>query len=349
MKALWLRFLDWFSSRFGIGRTPVPREPVSFRPIAVVRTGVKESRPDGWEHVRSTIIVRADLADGLDGIDGYTHIIVIFAFDKVPESEQRLRVRMTADERIPEQGVLATRSQRRPNPLGVSVVRLQRRRGNVLWVEGQGSALHPGSTAWIALLRGSMPTDLVLVHRPGQVALDGLEHIAIPPLPEVIALYEADVPFEQEIVDLQDPDARERFVRMTPLGKFPVIVDEAAGKAFPESTIVIEYLASKYPAAARLLPADPDLALRVRLSDRFYDLYIHDKMQRILPHRYTDDLSGFHIVLFQVRGDDTHRDTKLAIGQYPIAGDDRWAIGALYRMHKHQLDYIGAHLNPASR
>ena len=72
----------------------------------------------------------------------------------------------------------------------------------------------------------------------------------------LIALYEADVPFEQEIVDLQDPDARERFVRMTPLGKFPVIVDEAAGKAFPESTIVIEYLATKYPGAAKLLPAD---------------------------------------------------------------------------------------------
>ena len=62
---------------------------------------------------------------------------------------------------------------------------------DVLWVEGQGSALHPGSTAWLALLRGSMATDLVLVHRPGQVALDGLEHIAIPPLPEVISLYEA--------------------------------------------------------------------------------------------------------------------------------------------------------------
>lgn len=62
---------------------------------------------------------------------------------------------------------------------------------DVLWVEGQGSALHPGSTAWVALLRGSMATDLVLVHRPGQRVLDGLEHIVIPPLPEVIALYEA--------------------------------------------------------------------------------------------------------------------------------------------------------------
>lgn len=101
----------------------------------------------------------------------------------------------------------------------------------------------------------------------------------------LIALYEADVSFEPEIVDLQDPDARERFVRMTPLGKFPVIVDEENGKAFPESSIIIEYLASKYPAAAKLLPSDPDLALRVRLSDRFYDLYIHEKMQKIVGDR----------------------------------------------------------------
>jgi glutathione S-transferase len=105
----------------------------------------------------------------------------------------------------------------------------------------------------------------------------------------LIALYESGVPFEQEIVDLQDPDARERFVRMTPLGKFPVIVDEGAGKAFPESTIIIEYLASKYPAAAKLLPTDPDLALRVRLSDRFYDLYIHEKMQKIVGDRIRPD------------------------------------------------------------
>lgn len=136
MKSLWFRFLDWFSHRFGIGRTPVPREPVSFRPLAVVRNGVKAPRPDGWEQVRSTIIVREDLAAGLEGIDGYTHILVVFAFDKVPESEQRLRVRIGSDLRLPEQGVLATRSQRRPNPIGVSAVRLQRRRGNVLWVEG---------------------------------------------------------------------------------------------------------------------------------------------------------------------------------------------------------------------
>jgi tRNA-Thr(GGU) m(6)t(6)A37 methyltransferase TsaA len=136
MKALWLKFLDWFSQRFGIGRSVIPREPVMLRPIGVVRNGVKQPRMDGWETVRSDLIVREDLTDALDGIEGYTHVIVVFAFDKVPEAEQRERVQLRGDERIPEQGVLATRSQVRPSPIGVSVVRLLRRRRNILRVEG---------------------------------------------------------------------------------------------------------------------------------------------------------------------------------------------------------------------
>jgi glutathione S-transferase len=104
----------------------------------------------------------------------------------------------------------------------------------------------------------------------------------------LIALYETGVPFEGEIVDLSDADARERFMRMTPLGKFPVLVDEETGKGFPESSIIIEYISMKHAGAAKLIPADRDLALRVRLSDRFYDLYIHDKMQRIVGDRLRD-------------------------------------------------------------
>jgi tRNA-Thr(GGU) m(6)t(6)A37 methyltransferase TsaA len=86
--------------------------------------------------VRSSIIVREDLVEALEGIEGYSHIIVVFVFDKVPESEQRLRVYVGGDARLPEQGVLATRSQRRPSPIGVSVVKLLRRRGNVIWAIG---------------------------------------------------------------------------------------------------------------------------------------------------------------------------------------------------------------------
>jgi uncharacterized NAD-dependent epimerase/dehydratase family protein len=61
---------------------------------------------------------------------------------------------------------------------------------DILWVEGQGSALHPGSTAWMPLLRGSMPTDLILVHRAHQTMLDGFDDVVIPPLADVVSLYE---------------------------------------------------------------------------------------------------------------------------------------------------------------
>jgi tRNA-Thr(GGU) m(6)t(6)A37 methyltransferase TsaA len=134
MRALWFRFLDRVSRL--LGRRSIPREPVSIRPIGVVRNSVVTPRADGWGHVRSDIIVREELAQALDGLEEYSHIIVVFAFDKVPELALRDRVRLHDDARIPEQGVLATRSQLRPSPLGVSVVRLLRRRGNILRVEG---------------------------------------------------------------------------------------------------------------------------------------------------------------------------------------------------------------------
>lgn len=136
MHAIWLKFLDWFSHRFGIGRTTVPREPVSVRPIGIVRNAVKQPRADGWALVRSDIIVREELSAALDGIEGYSHVIVVFAFHQVPESALRMRVTPVGDSAIPEQGVLATRSQVRPSPIGVSVVKQLRRRHNIIRVEG---------------------------------------------------------------------------------------------------------------------------------------------------------------------------------------------------------------------
>jgi uncharacterized NAD-dependent epimerase/dehydratase family protein len=59
-------------------------------------------------------------------------------------------------------------------------------------VEGQGSLVHPGSTATLPLLRGSMPTDLILCVRAGQRALERSMNVSIPipPLPTLIRLYE---------------------------------------------------------------------------------------------------------------------------------------------------------------
>ncbi|HLF71405.1 MAG TPA: tRNA (N6-threonylcarbamoyladenosine(37)-N6)-methyltransferase TrmO [Dehalococcoidia bacterium] len=119
------------------GRKPlIPREPVSYRAIGVVRNRVRESRPSGWEDVRSDIILRDDLAPALDAIEGFSHVIVVFHFDGVPEEARRLTIAVGNETPPPERGVLATRSQLRPNPIGVSVVQVLHRRQGVLRVRG---------------------------------------------------------------------------------------------------------------------------------------------------------------------------------------------------------------------
>jgi uncharacterized NAD-dependent epimerase/dehydratase family protein len=68
------------------------------------------------------------------------------------------------------------------------------RHGNdydLLLVEGQGSLLHPGSTATLPLIRGSQPTQLILLHKIGQETIRNCPDVKIPPLAEVVRLYEA--------------------------------------------------------------------------------------------------------------------------------------------------------------
>jgi methyltransferase of FxLD system len=62
---------------------------------------------------------------------------------------------------------------------------------DILFIEGQGSVLHPASTAWLPLIRGSCPTHLILVHRWQQRTLSRLSEVQIPPLQVVAGLYEA--------------------------------------------------------------------------------------------------------------------------------------------------------------
>ena len=101
----------------------------------------------------------------------------------------------------------------------------------------------------------------------------------------LIALYDADVPFEPRTVNLGDPADRAAFQAVWPLAKFPVLRDETRGCTVPESTIIIDYLAQYRPAAAGLIPADPDLARQVRLLDRLIDSYVHLPMQQVVGER----------------------------------------------------------------
>jgi len=74
-------------------------------------------------------------------------------------------------------------------------------------------------------------------------------------------------------------------VKLWPVGKFPVLRDDATDRTIPETSIIIEYLDSQYPGRTRLIPADARLALQTRLRDRFYDLYVHLPMQKIVGDR----------------------------------------------------------------
>jgi glutathione S-transferase len=105
----------------------------------------------------------------------------------------------------------------------------------------------------------------------------------------LIALYENDTQFEREIVDLTNPTAAAAFKKMWPIGKFPVLRDESKDQTLPESSIIIEYLDEHYPAKSELVPKDRDLARQTRLSDRFFDLYVHVPMQKIVTDRLRPD------------------------------------------------------------
>jgi uncharacterized NAD-dependent epimerase/dehydratase family protein len=67
---------------------------------------------------------------------------------------------------------------------------LARRDDDVVIIEGQGALIHPGSSANLPLLRGAMPTHLVLCHRAGATSLQRLPDVKIPPLGDYIRLYE---------------------------------------------------------------------------------------------------------------------------------------------------------------
>ena len=101
----------------------------------------------------------------------------------------------------------------------------------------------------------------------------------------LIALYENATPFEPHVVDFSNEASAAAFRKLWPVAKMPVLRDDARDRTIPESSIIIEYLAQHYPGPTELIPADADCALQTRLRDRFYDLYVHEPMQRIVGDR----------------------------------------------------------------
>jgi tRNA-Thr(GGU) m(6)t(6)A37 methyltransferase TsaA len=114
---------------------------INLTPIGTIHSPFKQPRdirqedywtPDGFDPIHGKLEIFAEFASGLEFIDGFSHLIILFAFHRSGKGE--LTALPPFEDR--EKGVFATRSPHRPNPLGITVVRLLERRRNILEVAG---------------------------------------------------------------------------------------------------------------------------------------------------------------------------------------------------------------------
>jgi tRNA-Thr(GGU) m(6)t(6)A37 methyltransferase TsaA len=111
---------------------------IVFKPIGTVSSEVadKPGADFDWWQVVSRIVVDESLSEALDSLDEFSHIIVIYWLHKSRAEKTCLKVHPRGDKSLPLVGLFASRSPHRPNPVGEKTVRLLKRQGNVLWVEG---------------------------------------------------------------------------------------------------------------------------------------------------------------------------------------------------------------------
>ncbi len=139
------------------GDDDASRRDLFIRPVGVIRNRIDEpflvagdegirmqgelednmARIRAAEEHHSEIVINENLAGILDGIDDYSHIIVLYWAHRVPEKSRFLtRVHPMGREEIEKVGIFSTCSPARPNPVLMTVVRLCARAGHVLEVSG---------------------------------------------------------------------------------------------------------------------------------------------------------------------------------------------------------------------
>jgi len=109
----------------------------SMQPVGYVRSPYSDTRdipkgPGAKHEAEGSIEVLPEFEAGLQDIEGFSHLYIIWVFDRV--TGYSLTAQPPTDDR--SHGVFATRSPERPNPLGLTVVELLRREGNTLHVRG---------------------------------------------------------------------------------------------------------------------------------------------------------------------------------------------------------------------
>ncbi len=105
---------------------------ISIRPVGIVRNKEKGQHFGGWSKTVSDIVVNKRLTPALDGLEDYSHAVIVYWMHEVKKHVIKHHPQGTA----PLVGIFACRCQGRPNPIGVSAVKILKRRKNVLTVKG---------------------------------------------------------------------------------------------------------------------------------------------------------------------------------------------------------------------
>ncbi len=134
----------------------------------------------------------------------------------------------------------------------------------------------------------------------------------------LVGLYETETPFTPNIVDLSDATQRAALVRLSPFGKFPVIED--GDDVVAESTTILERFPVLIPDA---------IAAEVRARDRFFDLYVHTPMQKIVDDRIRPEGSKDPLGVSRAQG--TLRIAYDVI-ERTMADHRTWAAGETFTM-----------------
>jgi tRNA (adenine37-N6)-methyltransferase len=111
---------------------------IEIQPIATAYNNRSEMKDDYWGGTISEIILADHLdVESLEGIELFSHLEIIFYFHLVEESQIIRGARHPRNNtRLPKMGIFAQRGKNRPNRLGLSTVRLTKREGRKLFVEG---------------------------------------------------------------------------------------------------------------------------------------------------------------------------------------------------------------------
>ena len=109
-------------------------EKITLNPMRVAKNSENKSRFGSFGDVVSEIIVDEKFTDAFNGIEDYSHVIVVYWMDKI--KDYVITHRPQGNPEVPIIGIFACRCPPRPNPIGVTTVELIERIGNRIKVKG---------------------------------------------------------------------------------------------------------------------------------------------------------------------------------------------------------------------